>query len=573
MAAGIFFNGQQYISPAVASAVNDSALLPTGTANSGVLALVGASAGGQPNTVLTFGSAQDVVNTLVSGDLVDAATRAFAPSSEVDGPAQIIVVRVNPATQSTLTLNDGAGNPTILMNSTDYGQRTTQVKVKVETGTTAGLKLTTAIASTTYSQDNVSRNVFQIGYAGTAASAAMSIVGDTLTLYAPVGTVADTISLAAYPTVQQLVDRINADAGFSATVQGGNGAAATLNALDYVTNQDVMTAQVIATANLQAAVDWFNGVSEGLVDAVRAPNAGQPPALIGFTYLAGGSDGVITNVDWSNAFETLQYEDVSWLTPLSGDPSIHAMADAHCVFMSNTMRSERRALVGPVVGTSDTTALGLALGLNSDRTGLTHLGGYDFDANGDLTLYAPYVVAAMIAGGFAGSSPGTPMTNKSLALKGMERKLRNPVDTDPLISGGVIPVESTTDGFNVVQSVSTWLNDNRYDKVELSTGAAVDYIAKTVRAALAPLKGQKGGPTLLSQAVSLTQTALAALAVPDPLGPGVIVGDTNSPAFTGITASISGDAVSVQFQCSPVIPNNFVLISISAVPYAGTASA
>jgi hypothetical protein len=66
---------------------------------------------------------------------------------------------------------------------------------------------------------------------------------------------------------------------------------------------------------------------------------------------------------------------------------------------------------------------------------------------------------------------------------------------------------------------------------------------------------------------------LKQLAVPAPNGPGVLVGDANSPAWTGLVATAQGDQIALSVQVSPVIPNNFITIALSLVPYTGSASA
>ena len=94
-----------------------------------------------------------------------------------------------------------------------------------------------------------------------------------------------------------------------------------------------------------------------------------------------------------------------------------------------------------------------------------------------------------------------------------------------------------------------------------------------MRNVLDDLRGKKGSPAILSEAVSRVDSILRTLAMPEPMGPGVIVGDKINPAYKNITASLDGDVLRVEFQCSPVIPVNYIPIAIHAVPYSGTASA
>jgi hypothetical protein len=569
-----FFNGRLWISPATMSVVDDSALANPNPNVGNVLAIIGTSIGGEPNSPLAFGSAAEAAATLIGGDLLDAVTAAFDPSSDIgSGPATVIAIRVNPATPSALNLLDASSSAIINLTSRDDGQYTNQIKVKVEAGSVQGFRLTTQYQNAFYTQDNVYRAAFSIQYAGAQATATMTVNNSQVVLDAPAGTPVATISLATYPTIQQLVDFINTVPGFSAAVLGGNGALASLNALDNVAAQDVKTALYTATATLQAVVDWFNSPANALVSAARVANAGTLPALLPFTYLSGASDGVVTNTQWQNAFTALQSVDVQWVVPLSPTPAIWAMADAHVQFMSTVGRMERRAIVGENTGTTDTQAIADALTLNSDRTSLVHLGYNGFDQNGNLVLFPPYKLAALLGGAFSGVNPGTALTNRAINVKGLERLLRDPTDTDPLITGGVLCVEQTRTGFRVVKSISTWLNNQNFDKVEVSVGAALDYVARSVRQAVDVLRGQAGSPANLARAVAIVETTLRLLSQPIPSGIGVLVGDQNSPAYKNITASLSGDVLAISFQCSPVIPINYIPVTIFAVPFSGTAQA
>jgi hypothetical protein len=566
----VFFNGRLWISPATMSKVDDSAMYNKNLSVGNLLAIVGKSEGGKPNTALRFGSPSEARAVLRSGEALKAIEKAFDPSAQTYGPSTIVYVRVNPAVQSALALKNASAADVITLASTDYGKYTNQIKVKVETGTT-GKKLSTQFGNDFYTEDNLYRRAFSIVYTGSQATATLTLTATAATI--AIAVVGSTVlDLNDFPTIGSLVDKINTivPADLTATVLDGNLEKPSLNGLDGVTTQTIKTSAYTVTATLQACVDWINGTGEGFVTATRVTGAVLPPADINWTYLSGGSDGTVSNTEWDNAFTALQTEDVQWIVPVSADASIHDMADTHCTFMSNIMRMERRAIVGPNTGTTDAVAIAAAKALNSDRISYTHLGFYDYNDAGDLTLYPPYILAALLAGMFSGVNPGTALTNKALKISGVERKLRNPTDTDLLLQGGVLPIEDTIQGYKVVQSITTWLINDNYNRVEVSTGCACDFVSRNVRNALDPLRGEKMGPFLLGQAVSRTETCLIELARPEPMGPAVIVGDAQSPAYKNITASIEGDVLRVEFQCSPVIPCNYIPIVIHAVPYSGT---
>ena len=568
----VFFNGRLITTPTSASVVNDDAMRNQNLSVGNVVALVGRSAGGKPKTALRFASPQDAVRALVSGELLDAVLKAFDPSTETGGPFEVVAVRVQPAVQGSLTLKNGATD-VISLVSTNYGLRENLIKVKVEAGTLSGLRLTTQRGDEYYTQDNVGRAAFSVRYNGALASATMTVTGTSVVLAAPAGTTVATIDLAQFATVQDLVDRINLEADFLAEVLDNSYSRPALNGLDYVTTQDVKTATYTTRADLQAAVDWFNSGAEGFVTATRVADAGLKPSVSAFQFLSGGSDGTTTTSDWADAFEVLQTVDVQWITPVSGDASLHAMADTHVAFMSVQGEKERRAICGTDIGTSKAAAIQAAKALNSDRTSLMYQGHYDYDASGKLVLYPAYMSAARVAGGFSGVNPGTPLTNKNFKCRGLEANPRRPTETDELIRGGVLCLEDTEEGYKIVKSISTWLVNDNYNRVEQSTGVALDFVVRNVRQALRVLVGAKGNPLVLSRAISITGSTLRELARQEPQGPGVLAGDAANPPYKNIKATLEGDVLRVEFQCSPVIPVNYVLTQVFAVPYIGVATA
>lgn len=569
----VYFNGRQIVSPATASVVNDDAMRNQNLSVGNVLAIVGRSSAGQPKTPLRFGSPQEAQKALVSGELLEAVLAAFDPSAQTGGPALVVAVRVNPATQATGTIKAGATDQINLV-STNYGAGQNQIKYKVEAGSVDGVRVTVQQGQAYYTQDNLARRAFSIQYTGALASADMTINDTTLVLNAPSGTPVATIALAEYPTVADLVDRINTVAGFTASVLDRSGNTATAAALDHIAApQDVKTAAYTVRADLQAVVDWLNSAGEGFLNATRIAGVGTKPSVAGWQFLSGGSDGVTTNSDWSDAFEALQAVDAQFVVPVSGDAAIHAMADTHVAFMSGTGLKERRAICGTAAGTTDAQAIAAARALNSDRTSLVHLGHYNYDLSGKLVLFPPYISAAIIGGMFAGVNPGTPLTNKTIKVRGLERNLRNPTDTDELIKGGVLCLESTEQGYKVVQSISTWLVNDNYNRVEQSTGVAMDFVSRNVRQAVDALRGQKANPLVLSRAISITESVLRELSRSEPQGPGVLAGDDANPAYRNIKASLEGDVLRIEFECSPVIPVNYVLATIYAVPFTGSATA
>lgn len=565
----IYFNGKKRVSPGVFSAVDDRNMLPLRASVGSVVALVGFADGGEPFKPIRVRTYAEAAAVLKGGDLLQAAAAALKPPVEANGPGALVLVRVSNGTRASLVLKDAEGRDSLLLQSQDFGRGANLVRVRLESGSLRGYRVTTAWRNDVYSADNVGRAVLQVRYTG--AGEARAQVSATEMVLKVDDEVVASIGFAEHATVGDVADRINAVAGFEATVLENSRQHPSAYALDGFAG--VVTASgVLITANLQALIDWFNGGTEPLVKASRAEGALLPPEPVGWSYLSGASDGAVTAADWQRAFDVLTSEDVQWVVPITADPAVHAMALSHVRFMSESANRERRTVLGMALGTSDADAIEYAASLNSDRAALVHLGYYDYDASGKLVLLPPYMLAAMVAGSMAGLPVGESLTNKSLQIKGLERKLRNPIDTDALVEGGVLCVDYDGRRYRVVRSVSTWRVDASYNRVELSTGVALDYVARSVREALEPLVGGRATPSILTQAVSRVDSVLRDLARPEPIGPGILAGDATSPAFKNIVASIDGDVLSVSFDASPVIPLNYATVTVRAVPYQGSAS-
>ncbi len=586
----VFFNGQVLTTPGVSSVVLDQGMLDQNPATGNTLAILGISAGGVPNVPTYFHSIPDARAALVSGDLLRAVELAFSPSAETGAPQSICAVRIGTPLQSSLTLNNSASTGVINLVSTDYGVGTNNIKVKVETSTDGnGKKVTVNKGTTQYVGDNLWRNALCVYYSGSSTYGLVTLndAAISLSVASTATTVtADTFSFDAYPTVQDVANRINTNvgSGWVASVVAGS-AERSSAVFENVTNKNVKGSSVTSTwttltQHTAAIVEWINSTQEGLLTATRVTGATLPPANIAFTYLSGGSDGSVpTVVDWANGLNTLQTEDVQWIVPLSSDQLVWAALSAHLGYMSSIGKRERRGFVGGAVGTTKATALTNAASINDDRVGYCFPGIFQYNdasifAKRTPTLYPAYMTAVLIAAGFAGMSPGETMTNKSIKALGLELALVAPADTDALIQGGVLSLYKDAKGtFRCARALSTWLNDTRYNRVEISTGAVVDYVSRTVRDVVQAFVGKKGTPITLKTVNATVESTLYRFAQPEPVGLGMLVGDADFPAYRNITSSLDGDTLRLSFECSPAIPINYVLVSIHITPFSTTIEA
>lgn len=589
---GIFFDGRLWTTPATMSLVEDSAMYNKNLSVGNVVALIGSSEGGQPKKPLYFGSASEARAVLRGGELLTACEKAFDPSAQTKGPALVIAFRANPASRAGVSLKDASNSSVIDIASTDFGTHTQNIRVQVE-AISNGRRISITDGDKYSTSPIIDHSVMTIK--GPVDSKVTIDSNSCTLLTASTSDIDVALDFEQHVTVGDLAAKINSISGWTCTVIGNNDQHPTLDSFDYLTNSVSDGANgVTVKATLNAIINWINSSSEIFCNARRRIEIGGIPEASSWQYLSypsvtntwnnddnGEWSGSITwnslgttatIADYQACFDLLALEDVQWVCPITGDSSIHAMADTHCTYMSNVARRERRAIVGTPLATSDIEAIDLAFALNSDRTSLVHIGHSDYSHSGIMTAYPAYMTAALLTGMFSGVNPGTPLTNKTIKVRKIERLLRNPTDTDALINGGVLCIEKTNKGYKVVKSISTWLVNKNYNRVEVSCGVATDFTARNVREIVDDLRGQKNTPQLMGMAVSRAETTLRALAKPEPVGPGVLAGDKDNPAYKNITARIEGDVLYLEFECSPVIPCNYIPVIIHVKPYEGSVS-
>lgn len=554
----------------------------TTTVATGLAAAINASTAvaiTDPLVGVTATSAAAIVTVLARYPGVDANAVTFTAA---------VGTGTGTLTAGGATLTGGTGNTLATLTSDDYGLYTSQINFTIAAGSVSGNKITISLAQTTTNnviggslvRDNLSRNLFTIQYTGAGSAATLTINDNSLTT-SVTGAVADNLNIqfSIYTTIQQVVDAINATGKYTATLSSATAATfASAAQFDPKSAVDVKTTAVQTTGNLAALVDFLNSSDNIFCSAVRFTNpaSGQPALNTTPSYFVGGSDGTTTNTDWTNAIAALQTVECNVVVPTSDQASVHAAVLTHVQFMSDTGRKPRVAIVGGALGEYSAAAAvptqtitARVPALNSQRAMLVAPGIKYFDINGVLqTKGAPFLAA--LVGGMAAAVPaGTPLTHKYISnIQGLEVNF-TPADQQALLLGGVAPIEFVLNkGYRIVQSKTTWLGTPNFAKNEFSTVMAIDAVVRRLQDTLdEQLVGQVVSPITLAQAVSITETVLKQAEIDK-----LIVGDSKNPSFKNISASTAGgDTIRVQFQMSPAIPANYILVSVSAVPYSGQA--
>ena len=251
---------------------------------------------------------------------------------------------VTAATPSIVTYTPVGGAPTLnqwagmLMQFPDGSQRlilsnTAATPSAVTLAT--GYELTTAQATALVGQSIAIRDVL---------TATVSIAGSNgvaTGMTSTVTPVADALAITFAPgqTLQQLVDFINANTNYRASVPNGINAQTTLmSSFDFGTRNtavDVRFDQAILPAtkgnfhrDLQSIIDWvdtFATLATATRAAVGTTEGAEPPALTGGSalvvqdvpvFFVGGTRGISSNSDWQDAFDAMLQVRVEEIVPI-----------------------------------------------------------------------------------------------------------------------------------------------------------------------------------------------------------------------------------------------------------------
>lgn len=302
------------------------------------------------------------------------------------------------------------------------------------------------------------------------------------------------------------------------------------------------------------------------------------------TYMLGGSEGTTTQTHWDNALETLQAEDTQLISCVTYDPSVWAALSTHCSYMSTVGKKERIGFCGgfatadgyngglgkwtstTLISNSITQMETYAGQLNTDRLVYVGPGFKAYDENGVLYTYNGAISAALVAGMAAGVDVAEALTHKTIKAIGLEYNLKW-ANLDRLLELGVCPLEYEPGfGYRVCQSITTWLRNDKYNRRELSVRRTADYIARQVRDRLErDFVGTKGTLTTL---ISIKNAVISVLQ--QMYRAELLAGDTNNPPYKNIQCRLEGDTCWVDFECSPVIPINYIPIVIHLTVYTAT---
>lgn len=307
--------------------------------------------------------------------------------------------------------------------------------------------------------------------------------------------------------------------------------------------------EIYTYTNVADLVDQINRRS-GIVDAIFA--AEGTIATFDTVAMTGGTEPSAVTADWAAALQALNGRRITAIHAATASATVQAIVADYCIlkrcrfFFGSAIKnwngvSNRQ--------TSLTTLKNEAGAINAIRG--MHVG---LGADGQ----PGYIYAARYAALAAALEPSVPMTFKHLDAQTIEARLDKDTEVggiDGLHLFGVAPPVPDPDApntFLVSRGLSCYTgSDNLYDR-EHSVLAAVDGIWDQIESGMRTFLGNEGTAATIGRAIALVDQILR-----DATRPTATV-RINSYRPESITASISGQVLTVAAAFTPIPPINFV---------------
>jgi len=326
-------------------------------------------------------------------------------------------------------------------------------------------------------------------------------------------------------------------------------------------------------ADAWAIVDWINNNSQYIVASLATGAAGGAPANTPApVFLSGGIEGTTTTTHWQNALNLLKQTRVNSIVVLTHDPAIHAALDAHCAYMGGVGRNERDGFVGLLnSGGTDlapkSEIKSQIVDINSRHIRAVAQAMERYNTAGEREEFAPYYLAAVLAGMQAGSSVGTSLTYKfakvlSLRQAGGSGAWNPTDDSEEMIAAGLCFLENVEGvGRRVVRNITTHLTTNNIAFTEGSVNEATNFAVYNLRTNLEIAVGKKGFAGTINATKGVAVNTL-----------GLLIDEQVLVAWRSLNIELVVDVLNVEVEMAPVIPINFVATTVHLVTIQQTAA-
>ena len=286
--------------------------------------------------------------------------------------------------------------------------------------------------------------VLEAGYVGAELTADIEVTSSSVILTD--GANVATFTVAAYPTLLQLVNAMNLTAGWSVALTSTLYNSLSPSVLDQVQVGAKATSAVKPARVKKDADEVADFFSESVIVDIASQKAVGLMEARTESPLAGGALGATSSADITNALATFEEVRVNSVIPLfsrdaiigsdttSGDVvdnltdiassytilGIHQAVKTHCALMSTTKnRSERQGYLS--YKNSFSEARNRSALLADARLQMVIQDVRQQDSQGTIKWFQPWAQACMVAGARAGSPVGTPLTFKFFNATGIRQ--------------------------------------------------------------------------------------------------------------------------------------------------------
>lgn len=579
------------------------------------LFLIGEAEIGAPGSVdgiVEFNASRlgSLVEKYGSGPLVDAAIAAVRPSNTpgVGGVGRFLVYKTNAATQASATLDDGGSpaNDMFTVKDRAWGAPGNDLSVDVAAGSSANqrtISITKLSDTTEDLGENAAQDVITLQYTGDASTAVAEIAGLTRSALTLTTTLAGdqtdgsadlSITLSGR-TMKQLVDLINAQVGYVATLETATLAQTAATELDPVAAATDITSAIDIRRIQREILDLLN-TSERVQAEEEAPPVGGVPA-IATTPLSGGLKGGSSNTDFSTGLSDSLGVDYNVALPCVSRDAADDVADAELGFTDASSsytissviaslsahlslrgqiknRKEAQGMAG-LRDATKATAFAEVAGVASENVQVAIQDVIFLNAAGELVVGQPHIFAAMAAGIRLGTDVGEPLTHKTIrALQvghvldpatGLPTGDFDPIlDVDEAIENGVLFSEPFGNAFRIVVDNTTYGLDQSFVFNRGSVVEASYFVFRTLRETAEQIfVGRKVSNGLASSIKEVVRNRLRELNAPDVQ---IITSSDDAPeGFREDTfvVTVSGNTATVQVEFKPVQGLDFVFFDFT----------
>lgn len=547
-----------------------------GGVSSGNLCILGSSTGGEPNKLLCFADKSEANETLVGGPLLDAVCNALS-GSKTYVPQQVYAVKVSGGTKSSLTLSNNSG-AIITLTSRDYGVHANQIKLSI-VSTAGGKSIEASYRGSDEKAEGVKRASFSIACVDPNAISASCTIdknGVHLSAKDANGDIADDALDAGFDECEKLSelkakveDKLNAGSNvYSMTLLDARDEAKTCE-LDYTTATVHLKADnnnnegTTFFSNLAAIVEVLKSFS--CIGSVEVADAARVAPNDVTQYFSGAvSGGEPTALQWAEALEMLEKEDIQIIATSSTDPVARNLICDHCVTMSTVeKRGERTFIVGMEDGTSIEEAAAVAKELNTELGSLVITGATSINCiTGEREKISPAMLACKVAGVEAAMSVSLPVTNKVLNVVEFSHKYKRS-ELEAMIKAGVMPFGENESGELVcIRGVTTYQGDSLILN-ERSMIRSVLYMDRDLRKAFSSRIGTNSSPSE-SEILQVLDSKAKSWLTQD------LITQGEEGLVFNTKVSFDGDKCYIKFDRYIRAPNNFVFITGTNRVYSST---